>query len=133
MTTEEKLKELILTRYDSLREFTIQTDIAYSTFDSIMRRGIQNATINNVLKICNALNISADALAKGEIIPISAYPTETKSKPRDVADILERTNRELLNNDGLMFNGKVADPESIDSILSAMEIGIEMAKRKNKK
>lgn len=131
MTTEEKLKELILTRYNSLREFTLTIDIAYSTFDSIMRRGIQNATINNVLKICSALHISADALANGEIVPIS--PTETKSKPRDVADILARTKRELLNNDGLMFNGKVADPDSIESILNAMEIGIEMAKRKNKK
>lgn len=131
MTTEEKLKELILTRYNSLREFTLTIDIAYSTFDSIMRRGIQNATINNVLKICSALHISADALANGEIVPIS--PTETKSKPRDVADILARTKRELLNNDGLMFNGKVADPESIESILNAMEIGIEIAKRKNKK
>ena len=131
MTTEEKLKELILTRYNSLREFTLTIDIAYSTFDSIMRRGIQNATINNVLKICSALHISADALANGEIVPIS--PTETKSKPRDVADILARTKRELLNNDGLMFNGKVADPESIESILNAMEIGIELAKRKNKK
>lgn len=131
MTTEEKLKELILTRYNSLREFTLTIDIAYSTFDSIMRRGIQNATINNVIKICSALHISADALANGEIVPIS--PTETKSKPRDVADILARTKRELLNNDGLMFNGKVADPESIESILNAMEIGIELAKRKNKK
>ena len=131
MTTEEKLKELILTKYNSLREFTLTIDIAYSTFDSIMRRGIQNATINNVIKICSALHISADALANGEIVPIS--PTETKSKPRDVADILARTKRELLNNDGLMFNGKVADPESIESILNAMEIGIEMAKRKNKK
>ena len=131
MTTEEKLKELILTRYNSLREFTLTIDIAYSTFDSIMRRGIQNATINNVIKICSALHISADALANGEIVPIS--PTETKSKPRDVADILARTKRELLNNDGLMFNGKVADPDSIESILNAMEIGIEMAKRKNKK
>ena len=131
MTTEEKLKELILTKYNSLREFTLTIDIAYSTFDSIMRRGIQNATINNVLKICSALHISADALANGEIVPIS--PTETKSKPRDVADILARTKRELLNNDGLMFNGKVADPDSIESILNAMEIGIEMAKRKNKK
>lgn len=131
MTTEEKLKELILTRYNSLREFTLTIDIAYSTFDSIMRRGIQNATINNVIKICIALHISADALANGEIVPIS--PTETKSKPRDVADILARTKRELLNNDGLMFNGKVADPDSIESILNAMEIGIEMAKRKNKK
>lgn len=131
MTTEEKLKELILSRYSSLREFTIDIGIAYSTFDSILRRGIQNATITNILKICNALHISADALANGEIVPASTSYTD-KSKPRDVADILEEAKQQLLSCDGLMFNGKPADQESINSILSAMEIGIELAKRKNK-
>ena len=130
MTTEEKLKELILTKYNSLREFTLEIDISYSTFDSIMRRGIQNATITNVLKICQALNISADALGNGEIVPISTFSAENNSKPKDVADILEQAKQQLLVNDGLMFNGKPADQESINSILSAMEIGIEMAKRK---
>lgn len=133
MTTEGKLKELILTRYNSLREFTIDIDIAYSTFDSIMRRGVENATITNILKICKALHISADALANGEIVPVSSYPTDNKSQPRDIADILEETKHQLLLNEGLMFNGKPADQESIDSILNAMEIGIEMAKRKNKR
>ena len=31
-----------------------------------------------------------------------------------------------------MFDGNPATPEAIDSILSAMEIGMEMAKKKNK-
>jgi hypothetical protein len=31
-----------------------------------------------------------------------------------------------------MFDGKPATPEAIDSILNAMEIGMEMAKKKNK-
>lgn len=31
-----------------------------------------------------------------------------------------------------MFEGKPASQESIDSILSAMQIGMEMAKKKNK-
>ena len=57
MTTEDKLKELILTRYQSIREFTIVTEIAYSTFDTIMRRGIRHANISNVLKICSVLHI----------------------------------------------------------------------------
>lgn len=32
-----------------------------------------------------------------------------------------------------MFNGKPADEESIQSILSAMEVGIALANKKNKK
>ena len=39
---------------------------------------------------------------------------------------------ELLKQDGLMFDGNPASPEAIESILSAMQIGMEMAKKKNK-
>ena len=34
--------------------------------------------------------------------------------------------------DGLMFDGDPASPEAVESILSAMQIGMEMAKKKNK-
>ena len=55
-------------------------------------------------------------------------------KPRDekdIKDILAST-EQLLKQDGLMFDGQPASPEAIDSILSAMQIGMEMAKKKNK-
>lgn len=67
MTTEEKLKAYILSRYKSIREFTIQHDIAYTTLASILRRGIGNSSVSNVSKISKALNISTDALIDGEI------------------------------------------------------------------
>jgi DNA-binding Xre family transcriptional regulator len=131
MTIEEKLKDLILERYSSIREFTIKIDMSYSTVDSILKRGIQNATISNILKICDALHISADALANGEIVPLyKKHPS--KEEPQDVADILAFAKQQLLSNKALMFNGKPADEESIQSILSAMEVGIEIAKRKGK-
>ena len=38
----------------------------------------------------------------------------------------------MLKQDGLMFDGHPASQEAIDSILSAMQIGMEMAKKKNK-
>lgn len=65
--TEKKLKELILSRYKSIREFTLEIDIPYTTLDSIFKRGIGNSSVSNVLKVCNALHISADALAEGRI------------------------------------------------------------------
>lgn len=39
---------------------------------------------------------------------------------------------ELLQQDGLMFNGEPADQESLQSLIDAMEIGMQMAQRKNK-
>ena len=59
---------------------------------------------------------------------------EPKLKPRDEKDIkniLENT-EQLLEQDGLMFDGQPASQEAIGSILSAMQIGMEMAKKKNK-
>ncbi|WP_427112394.1 helix-turn-helix domain-containing protein [Megasphaera sueciensis] len=68
MTIEEKLKNLILSKYKSIREFCISVDMPYSTIDSILRRGISKASIANIIKICRHFNISADALADEEIV-----------------------------------------------------------------
>ena len=69
MTIEEKLKKHILTKHKSIREFVKCADLPYSTVDGILKRGIANSSIGNVLKICKALQISADELANGKIVP----------------------------------------------------------------
>ena len=55
----------------------------------------------------------------------------TNKDRKDISSILADTEL-LLKQEGLMFDGEPASPESIDSILSAMKIGMEMAKQKNK-
>lgn len=65
---EDRLKSLILTRYKSVREFTNSIDMPYSTFDSILKRGVANSNIANILKISRALGIDAEKLAYGEIV-----------------------------------------------------------------
>lgn len=67
-TVETQLKNLILSRYKSLLNFTKAANMPYSTVDSIFKRGIANANISNVLKVCAVLKISADKLAAGEIV-----------------------------------------------------------------
>lgn len=64
---EERLKNLILSKYKSVREFTNFIGMPYSTFDSILKRGISNSNITNVLMISNALGIDTEKLADGEI------------------------------------------------------------------
>ena len=46
--------------------------------------------------------------------------------------ILDMTRAQLENQEGLMFDGDPASPEAIESIISAMQIGMELAKKKNK-
>ena len=51
---------------------------------------------------------------------------------KDIEKILDQTREQLLSQEGLMFDGEPASPEAIESILAAMQIGMEMAKKKNK-
>ncbi len=64
---EDKLKNLILSKYKSIREFTAVVEMPYSTVDSIFKRGIRKASVDNLIKICTELGISADALVDGRI------------------------------------------------------------------
>ena len=128
MSTEDKLKSFILERYDSISEFSRKCGIHNSTVSSILANGIETGTLKNILKICKTLHISADELAKGNIV--STFDKKTTEDTTEIMDILEIAKQQLLSNRALMFNGKPADEESIKSILSAMEIGMEMAKRK---
>ncbi|MPM35361.1 hypothetical protein SDC9_81952 [bioreactor metagenome] len=67
MPVEQALKALILQRYKSIRAFSEETGIPYSTIDSIFKRGIANSSVSNIIKICRALGIDADALGDGII------------------------------------------------------------------
>lgn len=66
-TIENQLKQLILDNYDSVSAFLKKIDMPRQTFESIMKRGIKKANIDNIFKICNELNITADGLSDGKI------------------------------------------------------------------
>lgn len=125
MTTEEKLKDYILRRYNSLREFTIAVDMSYSTVDSILKRGVDTASVANIIKICKALGISVDELANGNITPINI----SKDPKIEITEILSDVKNQLIASDGLTFEGDPANRESINAIVQAMIVGEEMAKK----
>lgn len=87
---EEELKQMILERYKSIREFTNVIDMPYSTIDSVLKRGINKASINTVIRICRELKIDTEKLAGGTI--------ESTQKPNTLAahfDGTEYTEEEL--------------------------------------
>lgn len=94
MTAEEILKEYILTKYKSIREFTMESGIPYSTMATILKRGIQNSGVTNIIRICKALDISADELAKGNIVPV---PLEGSDKMISFQSFIDRTKADLSN------------------------------------
>ena len=129
MTIEEKLKDLILRRFHSIREFTIAIDMPYTTMDSIFRRGIGNSSVSNIIKICKALGISADALADGEISPIKNRPTYSDDK-LEINEILGDA-KNLIHYGEITLDGKPIGKAGIESIIDAIDVGVEIAKKKS--
>ena len=82
-------------------------------------------------KIADYFGVSTDYLLSG------GKTEENKKKPapaiedeRDIEKILAETRKKLESKEGLMFDGGVASPEAIDSIIAAMEIGLNIAKKR---
>lgn len=58
MTREQKLRNMILDRYKSLRQFALEADIPYSTLMTILSRDLGGASFDVVVKICKKLEIN---------------------------------------------------------------------------
>ena len=125
MTIEDKLKNLILSRYRSIREFTQVIDMPYSTFDGILKRGIDNSSVVNVIKVCQALEISADALADGQIRP-ACNIRESQVDASDVAHIIDQVKSKILTYDNLTLQGKPIDQIIRNTLANSLDIVIEV-------
>lgn len=132
MTTETQLKNLILSRYRSIREFTIAVDIPYTTIDSIFRRGIGNSSVSTIIKICKALGISADELAEGRLTPVSERRPSRRETSREIQDQLNRFKMELASMENLTLEGEPVDGDTLEAISQGIDVSYETVKRYNK-
>lgn len=64
---EIRLKGIIIERYGSLKKFCEKIDMPWTTLDSILKRGVVNSNIVNVIKITKELGIDTESLASGNI------------------------------------------------------------------
>jgi repressor LexA len=69
MTIEEQLKSIILSKYKSVRAFANANDLAYSTVDSIFKRGIGGIGVGKAIKIFNALGLDVESIESGTLSP----------------------------------------------------------------
>lgn len=127
MSVEDGLKNMIIQKYGSVLSFCTINNVPQSTIATILKRGLQKSTFSNVIFLCNALGISADGLAEGKIIPISREDSEPQIS---VEEILNVTKNQLLSSDTLTLECNPANSETIDCIVNAIDIGVEMAKKK---
>lgn len=90
MTIEQELKALIVERYGSAKNFALEINMPNSTLDNIFRRGVLNSSVTNIIKICNALEISADELADGKIVSRSASAVWASSLTPGETDAIKK-------------------------------------------
>ena len=127
MTTEEKLKEFILTRYNSILEFTDLVGMPYGTIQSIFKRGISNSSVTNIIKICKALDISADELANGNITP------NIPLKPSNTAELSATMARMKSTSQEYALDGKTLTEGEKRLMLDMFELSIELLRRQRRR
>ena len=57
MSREQNLRNIILDNYSSLRQFSKEANIPYSTLMTLLSRGIGGASFDSVILICKKLNL----------------------------------------------------------------------------
>ena len=124
---EQLLQKNGVTPYKVAKEAGV-TQTALSNWKS----GRSTPTTKTLQKIADYFGVTIDYLMTGKESDLSKETILTSKDERDIEKILDQTRDQLMSQEGLMFDGDPASPEAIDSILSAMQIGMEMAKKKNK-
>ena len=57
MEREIKLRNVILDKFVSLRQFSAEADIPYSSLMTILSKGIGGASFDTIVQICRKLDI----------------------------------------------------------------------------
>lgn len=131
MTVEKQLQNYILSKYRSIREFTQVIDMPYSTFATILNRGVDNSSVTNIIKICKGLGISADDLANGDITPISS--SAGPSLEEETADLLisfTEFEKNIRRQKKIVARDHALTSEELKEILDILEIGLEIGIRR---
>ena len=123
---EQLLKQHGITAYRVAKD----TGVTTATLTS-WKQGKYTPKPEKMQKIADYFGVSLSYLMTGKEDSLVNEPQLKPKDERDIKTILANT-EQLLKQDGLMFDGDPASPEAIESILSAMQIGMEMAKKKNK-
>ena len=132
MTIEEKLKNYILTIYKSVREFVQYADIPYSTMDGILKRGIKNASIGNILKICEALQISADELANDRIVPINRKSFHHEVMISEIPDMISVIQDNEQDFADFTIDGQFLTKDEWNIILNGLTVSVEFIRQQRK-
>lgn len=130
MTLSDRIQLLLETKGISQSE--LEKTLGFGKGTMTKWKGTTAPSADKLLKIAEYFDVTLDYLMTGNEGTSKKGAELTSKDEREIERILEQTREQLLSQEGLMFDGDPATPEAIESILAAMQVGMEMAKIKNK-
>lgn len=125
----DRFKALCDKRGVTCNRAAIEMGLSNATPTAWKKRGL-TPKADTLAVIANYFNVSVDYLLDEE--PKEKTPVLTNKDERDIARNLEKIMADLENSGDLMFDGDPMSDEARDSIRSALKLGLEAAKMKNK-
>ena len=126
----QRIKALRQQQGMTLRELSRKTGVTEATISRWETGRIANMRRDKIAVLAEALGTTPAYLMGLTDDPQSA-PLAARDR-RDIEGILAEARQQLENEEGLMFDGKPASQEAIESILAAMDVGLQLAKQKNR-
>lgn len=124
-----QLSELRIRRGLSMKEVAAQLDMPYTTYVNY-EKGAREPGSETLIRFADFYGVTIDYLIGRE----TAVPPQelTDRDRRDIARDLEAMVQALCGSSDLMFDGDPISDEARESIRSALQLGLEVAKVKNK-
>ncbi|MGN7309882.1 hypothetical protein ACTHQ4_02180 [Alkalicoccobacillus gibsonii] len=132
----EIIKDLIKhSEHANQKAFAAYIDIPYTTLRSMLQRGIGNASVDNVIKVCQGLGITTDQLqqmASGELEEKKELPELNAKDERAIQVELQNMIDGLSEDSYAAFGGQdldEMDKEDRELLISSLENSLRLAKR----
>lgn len=138
MDKTEKLKHIILSKYNSVREFSKIVEIPSTTLASALDKGIGGMAVDRIIKICDVLNVdiktfeplennaSNNKLSQEETTLLENY---NKLDTNDKSKVIDYTN--LLSNQDKYKSANKSTSEITATTDNAVELDIQSSNSKN--
>ncbi|MDU7338574.1 MAG: helix-turn-helix transcriptional regulator [Clostridium sp.] len=123
----DKIKKLCDERGETLA--SLERELGFGN-GTIRRWDVTVPSGDKLTKVADFFSVSIDFLLNREQ---KEMPVLTKEDERDIKNKIDEIMVMMERQKGLMFDGDPLTPEALDSIRSAMELGMAAAKAKNKK
>lgn len=128
MTIEKQVKDLIIRKYKTLKNFASLSGMPYGTVDGILRRGFANSNYENVFNLCRTLGISADELSKGRIVSVN----DTDKRTTELTDIIQCMKNDKCSMYGFTIDGVLLTDEEIHLIADMSELILDYIRKRRK-